>query len=465
MARPNQTESVPAGKHAVVIGASMGGLAAAAALAQSYQRVTVLERDTLPVGPDNRRGVPQGRHAHGLHPGGLLALEKLLPGITDELIAHGVPSGDLSLVGHWLVGGGLLARGEAGVRGIGVTRPFLEHHVRSRVAALPGVHILDGVEAQRPITDGPHRVSGIEVSATGGGPTEQIGADLVLDATGKVSKLPQWLSALGYQAPAEERVHCRMAYLSRRFQLADPAAMKDLVAIVTPAETPHFGVMIGQEDGSHIVTLGGLLDSGPARNDEAYLAFAANLPDPAIAEALAGATPLTELQPSHFPASTRRRYDKLRSFPAGLLALGDSIASFNPMYGQGMTVAALQAVALHDQLAQGPLEARKFFARAHRIEDVAWKIATGGDLRFDAVEGKRTASGKFMNRYLDKLTMAARTDPVLSRQFLLVAGFVAGPESFFKPSIIRRVLAGSRATAQQPQQPEQPSSEAAVVTS
>ena len=455
MARPSQARPVPAREHAVVIGASMGGLAAAAALAQSYRRVTILERDTLPDGPQSRRGVPQGKHAHGLHPGGLLALEKLLPGLTDELIAHGMPAGDLSQDGHWLVGGGLLARGQAGVRGIGATRPFLEHHVRSRVAALPGVGICDGVEAQRLITDGPDRVTGVEVSATGGGPTEQISADLVLDATGKVSKLSQWLSALGYQAPAEERVHCKMAYLTRRFQLADPALMTDLVAIVTPAETPHFGVMIAQEDGSHIVTLGGLLDSGPARNEEAYLAFAANLPDPAIAEALVGATPLTDLQPSHFPASTRRRYDKLRSFPAGLLALGDSIASFNPMYGQGMSVAALQAVALRDHLAKGPLNARKFFARAHRIEDVAWKIATGGDLRFDAVDGKRTTSGKLMNRYLDKLTLAARTDPVLSRQFLLVAGFVAGPQSFFKPSIIRRVLAGSR-TAQQQDPARQP---------
>jgi len=115
-------------------------------------------------------------------------------------------------------------------------------------------------------------------------------------------------------------------------------------------------------------------------------------------------------------------------------------------------------VALRDLLAGGPLNARKFFGRAHRIADVAWKIATGGDLRFDAVEGRRTASGKIMNRYLDRLTLAARTDPVLSRQFLRVAGFVDGPESFFKPAIVRRVLAGSR----KPQQAEQPATAPAV---
>ncbi len=441
MTRSAQPE---AREHAVVIGASMSGLVAAAALAPHYRRVTLLERDTLPEQPASRRGVPQGKHAHGLQPGGVRALEQLLPGIVDELVQAGAPTGDLSLDCSWYVGGGFLARGEAGVAGIGVSRPFLEHRVRSRVATLPGVTIRDGLEVLGLLADRPNRVTGIEVAAVGGGSPERIEADLVLDATGKVSKLPQWLATLGYRAPAEERVHCKMAYLTRRWQLADPASC-DLVTIVTPAEKPHFGFMLGQEDGSYILTVGGLLDSGPARTDQAYLDFTAALDNPAIAKSLVGAVPMSDLQPSHFPASCRRRYDKLRNFPAGLLALGDSIAAFNPMYGQGMTVAALEAVALRTLLDRGPLDERKFFARAHRISDVAWKISTGGDLRFDAVVGRRTASGKVMNRYLDRLTLAARTDPVLSRQFLRVAGFIDGPQAFFKPSIVRRVLAGAKA--------------------
>ncbi len=224
---------------------------------------------------------------------------------------------------------------------------------------------------------------------------------------------------------------------------------------MTPAATPHFGVMIGQEDGTHIVTLGGLLESGPDRNDDDYLEFASRLPDTAIADALVGATPVTDLQPSHFPASTRHRYDKLRAFPAGLLALGDSIACFNPMYGQGMTVAALEALALRDNLASGPLDVRRFFAQAHRIEDVAWKVATGGDLRYEGVEGKRSPATKIMNGYLDRLTTAARSDPVLTRQFLVVAGFIERPESFFKPSIVWRVLT-ARASQSVPEAAPEP---------
>src|SRR4051794_23225632 len=134
------------GEHAVVIGASMGGLAAAAALAGHYARVTVLDRDALPAQPQQRRGVPQGRHAHGILPGGLAALERLLPGLTDALTAGGAPAADVANGVGWYLGGGWLARTDAGALGVGFTRPYLEHHVRSRVAALPGVSIVDAVE-------------------------------------------------------------------------------------------------------------------------------------------------------------------------------------------------------------------------------------------------------------------------------------------------------------------------------
>jgi 2-polyprenyl-6-methoxyphenol hydroxylase-like FAD-dependent oxidoreductase len=430
--------------HAVVIGASMGGLCTAAALAPHFERVTVLERDRLAPEPAHRRGVPQSKHAHGLQPGGLRALDDLFPGLEHELVTAGAPHGDVGGAGTWTIGGVRFVSATTGANSIGCTRPFLEHCVRTRVNALPNVTIRDGVQVRDLIAPDPARVSGVQVE-TADGSTERIAADLVVDASGKVTKLPAWLAALGYAAPSEERVECRMAYLSRRWRL-DPAARgPEIVNVITPAQEPHFGVMIAQEDGTHIVTVGGLLDSAPRRDETAYVEFAQALPDAVIADALVGATPVTDLQPSHFPASVRRRYDRMRRFPVGVLAIGDAIASFNPMYGQGMSVAALEAVQLRGMLERGRLDARKFFAAAHRIEDVAWKISTGGDLRYDGVVGKRTPDQKLMNRYLDRLTAVARTDAVLARQFLLVAGFVQRPESFFKPSIVRRVLRGAKA--------------------
>jgi 2-polyprenyl-6-methoxyphenol hydroxylase-like FAD-dependent oxidoreductase len=448
------------GKHAIVIGASVGGLVAAAALAPHFDRVTILERDQLPGAPAHRRGVPQSRHAHGLQPGGLVALNDLLPGLTEEFVKGGAPSGDVSNDVGWYLGGGWLARGNAGVRGVGLTRPYLEHTVRAKVMALPAVTVRDGAEVSGLVSElddrGRIRVTGVELTSAS---HEQLSADLVVDASGRGSALPGWLRELGVPIPDEERVHCKMAYLSRRWQLADPASVPDIITLIAPAATPHFGVMIAQEDGTHIVTLGGLLSSGPARDDGAYREFAGNLPDRRIADALEGARPITELQPSHFPYSRRRRYDKLRSFPRGLLAIGDSIASFNPMYGQGMTVAAMEAVELRDQLRRGRLDARRFFKRAHRIEDVAWKIASGGDLRFEAVQGRRTAGMTFTNGYLERLMVAARTDPELARRFLRVSGFLDGPQALFRPAVISRVV--SRRRAQPAVEPRRPAVRAA----
>jgi 2-polyprenyl-6-methoxyphenol hydroxylase-like FAD-dependent oxidoreductase len=434
-------------RHAIVIGASMGGLVAAAAVAPFYEKVTVLERDELPTTPAHRRGVPQSKHAHGFQPGGLDALEELLPGVLEELVTGGARVGDVSGRVSWFVGGGRLARSEMGHDGIGLTRPFLEHTVRARVAALPNVRIHDGFEVTGLVTAGaPGRARVVGVAgSTEPGTVVELAADFVIDASGRRSRLPDWLTALGYPAPAEEQVHCRMAYLSRRWQLTSTVLHEDVICVVAPADRPVFGVAIAQEDGTHIVTLGGLLDGAPAKDDEAYLGFARALPDQRIADALVGAEPATDYQPSHFPYSRRRRYDRLRTFPLGLLALGDSIASFNPMYGQGMSVAALEAVALRDALRGGPVDPRKFFKRAHRIEDVAWKISTGGDLRFDEVEGRRTPDVKVMNSYLDRLAIAARRDPVLAEAFLSVAGFLSRPESLFRPGIVRRVITGSRA--------------------
>jgi len=188
------------GDHALVIGASMAGLVGAAAIASFYDRVTILERDALPDQPQHRRGVPQGKHAHGLQPGGLRALEELLPGLTDELIRSGAPVSDLTQGCSWHVGGGHLARGVSGVVGVGVTRPYLEHHVRRRVAALPGITIRDRCEVVRPLSmpagRGRYDVVGLEVAPITGGPAEPITADLVVDAAGRMSRLPRWLEQL-----------------------------------------------------------------------------------------------------------------------------------------------------------------------------------------------------------------------------------------------------------------------------
>lgn len=431
-------------EHAVVVGASMAGLAAAAALAPHFDRVTVLDRDALPAEPATRRAVPQGRHAHGFQPGGLEALEELLPGLTEELVAGGARPGDIGEQMSWFIGGGTLAKAPTGSRAVGVSRPYLEHVVRRRVTSLPHVKIRDGCEAISPLRAAGRSVTGLQLISGERPETDEMTADLVVDTSGRGSRLPQWLAELGLPAPSEERVHCKIAYLSRRWHFPNDIMGEDICQVVAPADTPHFGVCIAQEDGAHIVTLGGLLDAAPARTDEAYREFARSLPDPRIGDVLQDAEPVGDLQASHFPYSRRRRYDTLSEHPIGLVALGDSIASFNPMYGQGMTVAALQAVELRDQLNKGALDPKTFYRAAHRLEDVAWRISASSDLRFPEVKGHRTTGMRIMNAYLDRLTRTARQDPALAAQFLRVSGFVDPPASLFSPRIVARVAHRAR---------------------
>jgi 2-polyprenyl-6-methoxyphenol hydroxylase-like FAD-dependent oxidoreductase len=440
----NKSQHTRRGEHAVIIGASMGGLLAAAAVAPYYRGVTVVDRDALPSGPDHRKGVPQSKHTHGFQPGGLMALDSLLPGLTDSLVAAGAKPGDISERCGWYVGGGDLARGTAGYRAMGFTRPLVEHAVRNRVTALPNVTIRDRTEVIRPLTGEATMVVGVEITPVGRRQTEELRADLVIDASGRTSCLPGWLEAMDLPSPQEERVHCKIAYLTRRWHFTNNVMGDDIFQVITPHRTPHFGVCAAQEDGSYIVTLGGLLDDAPAKDDEAFHAFARALPQSRIADALAGAHPVTDYQPAHFPYSRRRRFDRLARHPVGLLALGDSIASFNPMYGQGMSVAAMEAVALRDLLARGAVDPKHYYKSAHRLEDVAWKISTGGDLRFQGVEGRRTLDMRVMNAYLDRLALVARTDTRVAQQFLRVAGFIDRPESLFRPNVLWRVLRGPR---------------------
>lgn len=429
------------GEHVVIIGASMGGLTAAAAVAPFYDRVTVFERDALPSRSAHRRGVPQSKHAHGFQPGGLRALEELLPGTNALLDAGGAPGGDTSANCTWHINGYDFAQGESGVRTIGITRPFVEHVVRTQVAALPNVVFNDQIEVRGPLTVG-QTVTGVRIAVDDA--VVDVSADLVIDASGRGSRMPEWLKDMGLPAPDEDQVHCKLAYLSRRWMLTSGEMGTDVVRVSAPNDEAKFGVCIAQEDGTHILTLGGLLNNGPDNDEEAYRAFAAALPAGHFGKALQGAVPVTDLASSHFPYSRRRRFDRLRRHPVGLIAIGDAVASFNPGYGQGMSVASLEAVALRSHLQRGDIDPKRYYRAIHRVEDVAWKISTGGDLKYEGVEGKRTPDVKVMNSYLDRFARAAQHDPVLGTQFTKVAGFMARPESLFKPTLVWRVIRGNR---------------------
>ncbi|HKT00563.1 MAG TPA: FAD-binding monooxygenase [Rugosimonospora sp.] len=429
--------------HAVVLGAGMAGLLVARVLADAFDRVTVVDRDELdgPVGSEPRRGVPQGRHAHALLATGLRVIEGLLPGATEDLVAGGAAIGDVLGDVRFCANGHALKQVPTDLVALALSRPYLESYVRSRLAGLPGISLRGGYDVVGIEVDGARtRVVGARVQRrTAGSTAEVLTADLVVDATGYGSRTPRWLAQLGYEPPAAERLVVDLGYASRQYRLGRERLGGDLAVIIGPTRAhPRGGVVQVQERGRAIVTLFGILGDHPPVDSAGFQSFAETLPLPYVADAIRGATALDEPVLYRHPGSTRLRYDRLRRFPAGLLVIGDALCSFNPMYGQGMTVAALEAERARDTFD----DARRFFRAVRPLVDAPWQVATGGDLMFPAVQGERPAMVRFVNRYLARLHAAGAHDPVLSRAFIRVTNLIAPPQSLLRPDLALRVLRG-----------------------
>jgi 2-polyprenyl-6-methoxyphenol hydroxylase-like FAD-dependent oxidoreductase len=433
------------GERAVVLGASMAGLLAARVLADAYGQVTVVDRDELPEASAQRRGVPQGRHTHALLARGQEALEELFPGLTAALVAKGAPNGDLLDDSRWYLNGHQLRQAPSGLVGLGASRPLLEAEVRDRVRALPNVLFQDSCDiVGLAATPDGRRVTAARVLRQAGG-EQVLEADLVVDATGRGSRAPLWLEALGYRRPEQDQVRIGLGYATRVYRLPADVLDGDMAVLDAPTpQLPRGGAMLALEGGRWIVTLAGILGDHPPTDPDGFLAFARSLRFPDIYEAIRAGVPLDDPVPFRFPASVRRRYERLDRFPDGFLVVGDAICSFNPIYGQGMSVAALEALTLRRHLRRGGLpEPRRLLRELGRAVDVPWDIAAGGDLVFPGVPGRRTLKARLANAYLARLHAAAADDASLAVAFARVAGLVAPPGSLLRPAVALRVLRGN----------------------
>lgn len=423
-------------QRAIVIGGSMSGLMAARVLANYFQEVVLFDRDAFPQPGDNRKGVPQGQHAHALLASGRQILEKYFPGLKDELYGQGALKGDYQNV-RWFDNGVYHTRFD-GLEALVISRPRLEAHVRARLIALPNVRVHERRDVETLAADA-GRVTGVKVG------DEVISADLVVDASGRGSQSPAWLEQLGFPRPPEQAVRVGLGYTTRVYR-RKPDHLKGDIAVICPSAPPQKrgGVALAMEGDRWMVTLFGMLGDHPPTDERGFLEFARSLPAPDVYEAIAQAEPLTELIPFKFPQSTRRRYESMKRFPDGYLVFGDAVCSFNPIYGQGMSTAALQAAALETCLAAGDAElAKRFFAAASKVIDAPWTMAVGGDLRYEDVEGPRTGMVKFVNWYIGKLHIAAAGDPAVARAFHRVANLLDPPPSLMQPAIALRILQGN----------------------
>jgi 2-polyprenyl-6-methoxyphenol hydroxylase-like FAD-dependent oxidoreductase len=281
--------------------------------------------------------------------------------------------------------------------------------------------------------------------AGGGGGEEVLGAELVVDATGRGSRTPTWLAALGYPRPPSEQVRIGVGYATRSYRLAADALGGDLGVLQAPTpEQPRGAALLRLEGDRWMLTLVGVLGDYPPTDPDGFVAFARSLRFPDSYQASRGGAPLEDPVGFRFPASVQHRYERLARFPDGLLVVGDAICSFNPIYGQGMSVAAAQALALRRHLAGGTRpQPRRLFAALARVVEVPWQIAVGADLVFPGVQGRRTVKVRLVNAYLARLHAAAAHDAALAAAFMRVAGLVAPPESLLRPGVVLAVARGS----------------------
>lgn len=430
---------------AVVIGAGIAGLCAARELAGRFARVIVLDRDRLPENAEPRKGVPQGNHASVLLATGQAALGELFPGLVDELLAAGAVRFEPGTEMTFYRFGGVWPRTPTGITLVSFSRPLLEHTLRRRVAALPNVEFRAEVAAAG-LAGADGVVTGVVLDDG-----QTLPCALVVDCSGRGSRSDRWLAGLGFGAPEVTEVKVGVGYATQLLR-RKPGDLADGVAVFLLPAPPHetrVGLALPVEDDRWLVSMGGWHGDFPASGDaEAFAAHARGLPHPAIAGLLERCEPVTGIVSFGFPSNRRRRFEDLPAHPAGYLALGDAICSFNPIYGQGMTCAALEAQALGRRLdehgaATAALSA-DFYRDAAAVIATPWQFAANGDFAYPQTQGVRPRGVGLLNRYSRRIQLAARADPEIRRIFTAVQHLITPPGVLRKPKMILRVLRMSR---------------------
>jgi 2-polyprenyl-6-methoxyphenol hydroxylase-like FAD-dependent oxidoreductase len=453
-------------RHAVVIGASITGLVAARVLSSRFDQVTIIDRDSLPTSITSRRGVPQGQHGHGLLASGLTALKGFFPKLEDDLLAAGAIPGDVIGDVRWFQHGYYKAKFQSGFQGLLLSRPLLEGAIRRTVSTLSNVVILDRTHVVGLASDPAHEtVTGALVQRTDG-TSAIVHGSLVVDASGRASRSPVWLEELGYEMPGVQEVTVDLGYTTRTFRRRPQDLNGDVGAVIGP-KPPHqkrVGFMLAMEGNRWMVSIGGWLGEHAPTDPQGYLDFAKSLTRPDIYEVIREAEPLTEAVTYRFPSNLRRCYERLSRFPGGFVVMGDAVCSFNPFYGQGMSVAALEGQALADTLDRSEVSQplwRAFFRAATKIVETPWMIAAGSDFAFPGVSGQKAAGTDFVNWYMNRVHRVASSDRAVCRSFFDVANLLKPAPALFHPSFVARVVKALLWSAAPPQEmaPAAPSKE------
>ncbi|MBM7117138.1 FAD-dependent oxidoreductase [Archangium primigenium] len=434
-------------EHAIVYGGSMVGLVTAGVLSRHFARVTLVERDVYGDALQPRKGVPQARLNHALLTRGMRVFQEIFPALEQRLVEAGGPRFDMGSDQGWFAHGGWRPRVDCGLRAFSVSRLLLESVVREQLRAIPHVRILDGREVTGFLTRPERaRVTGVRLRAPGGGEEEALEGALVVDCTGRGSRTPQWLEALGQPRVEETAIRVNTVYACRLYRKPEgfaPGWSNLTLAPQMPRERA-LGIIQEIEGGRWQVLLGGWLGEGPEADDASFLAFARGLAQPHLYEAIREAEPLGPIHRYAFAHNQWRHYEKLARMPEGLAVAGDAFCSFNPIYGQGMTTGALQAELLGQCVREGLAGVgRRYHQRAGKMLQGPWGMATSGDLRFPEVEGRRPPGFGLMNWYGDRFQRLAGHDAEALRTLVRVVHMLEAPSALMSPRLLLKALTAS----------------------
>ena len=427
-------------EHAVVIGGSIAGLCAARVLADHFDRVTLVERDDLPDTPTDRSAIPQGQHVHLLMARGARELDGLFPGLLHDMGAAGMPvlrnePGQI----HFTASGHVLDTGRGGPDGFTgylPSRALLEYHVRERVLALPRVEIIRG-DVDRPEFDrAAGRVTGVALDGA-----TPIPADLVVDASGRGSRLPTWLQEWGFEQPRVDAVKVGVTYASQRVRIPAGMMPEKMVLVGASHDRPTGMGMLFHEDGAWIVTAFGVGGAAPPRDWGGVCALADDLVPAHIGAALRAGETLGAMKFHSYPTSKWRRYDKIGKLPAGIMPFGDAVVSMNPTFGQGVTMSTLQAAAMVDVLSRGThnLVPRLARATAKAIMPV-WTMNAVADICAHRAQGPRPWWYRPSYQLMDQFLGAAESDATLTEWFLRRTSLLDGLWVVPSPRLVARTV-------------------------
>jgi 2-polyprenyl-6-methoxyphenol hydroxylase-like FAD-dependent oxidoreductase len=437
------------GRQAVVIGAGIGGLTAARALADHFERVLVLEGDTLPVDVEDRAGIPQGRHVHSLLRGGQDALEALLPGFVRDLAAGGavlLRSGlDIRVE---LQGFDPYPQRDLHIDFYAMSRALLELTVRRHVQAHARVEIRPRCRVQA-LETRDSTVTGARYTDNGGR-SESVSADLVVDASGLGKLTLDTLTAMGRALPETTVIGVDLKYATALCDIPDdaPVDWKAVFSAASARRPGHGMLLMPLEGGRWIITAGDRHDDAAPADEADFLAFARELRTPTVYDAIKHAKLQGGISRYGFADSTLRHYERLRDFPRGLLPLGDAICRFNPVHGQGMSVASQEACALRRLLAERAGEpdplgalAPAFFVEAAALIDAPWAMAAIPDFLHPKTRGQRPEHFFEIIRFRLALTKLGAQDPAVHRLNAEVQHLLRPRSVYQDPELVQRVMA------------------------